>query len=197
MAEWIDLTRPLDDSTAIYRAEGYSDPAFRAEQWASHADAGFDVCALSLGTQTGAHIDAPSHMEPGGANIDSLRPEECVGSYRLVRADALESCAEQDWSGVAALLLDARCGDSISVNGVLALTRSAPRLVVLVGDEVSVSHPDPLHFHRAIAASDRFLIEDTKSDVGALPYKGCIVALPLRLIGLSGSPVRVLVRAER
>ncbi len=191
MTEWIDLTRPLTESTEIYRDGTYSDPEFHAVRWSDHEARGYEVWRLELGTQTGTHIDAPRHFDPEGATIESLRPDDCVGAYRLLRVDEAERCGEQDWAGVAALVLDARAPVAISAAAVEALGRCVPRLVVLLG-EIAVSHPDPLYFHRHLAGCGKFLLEDTRCDVGQIPRQGRIVALPLGLVGLSGSPARVL-----
>ena len=69
------------------------------------------------------------------------------------------------------------------------------RVIVVIG-EVAVAHPDPFYFHRRIAECGKYLVEDTREDVGILPGEGQIIALPLRLIGLSGSPARVLIRGR-
>lgn len=69
------------------------------------------------------------------------------------------------------------------------------RVIVVIG-EVMVAHPDPFYFHRRIAECGKYLVEDTREDVGILPREGQIIALPLRLIGLSGSPARVLIRGH-
>lgn len=218
MDAWIDLTKPLDETTAIYAEGPYRDPNFAAELWASHAAHGYEVWRLELGTQSGTHIDAPRHFDLNGVTIDALRPEECMGSYRLVTVDDLSPTSEGPqsatamchWNGVTALVLDARpTGLTSSPQEPSHKTASAPRmltteaveavatcpcrLIVVIG-EPSVAHSDPFYFHRRLAECGKFLVEDTREDSGILPREGQIVALPMRFTGLSGSPVRVLIR---
>ncbi len=222
MDAWIDLTKPLDESTEIYTEGTYRDPDVAAELWADHLRQGYEVWRLELGTQTGTHIDAPRHFDPEGATIDALRPEECVGTYRAVTVAELSLTNEapaaismREWNGVTALVLDARSIDPpqepapldtgsapkepaqhparLSPQAVEAIATCPCRLIVLIGEPL-VAHPDPFSFHRRLAACGKFLVEDTREDVGELPRRGHIIALPLRLTGLSGSPARLLIR---
>ncbi len=64
MTEIIDLTRKLDESLSIYSGGGYSDPPLLVESWCAIEEQGFKVSRLSMGTQTGTHIDAPAHFSP-------------------------------------------------------------------------------------------------------------------------------------
>ena len=68
-------------------------------------------------------------------------------------------------------------------------------MIVMVGN-VKVDHDDPLWFHRRVAQAGKFLAEDTLEDIGTFAPAGDIVALPLRMTGVSGSPARVMVRAK-
>lgn len=199
MNDWIDLTRRLDEHVAIYQQDGYADPPFVVERWAARATEGFEVWRLALGTQTGTHIDAPCHFADGGATLDGLPASACIGTYRLVMAGDLASPGfRHAWQGESHLLLDARSPGSpgaASPDAIEALLALPPPMVVMVGN-LTVAHDDPLWFHRRVAQCGKFLAEDTVEDCGALPPAGDIVALPLRLAGVSGSPARVLVRAR-
>ena len=66
---WIDLTRPMNAGMEIYSTGAYADPPFRAEPWCDLSEAGFAVWHLQMGTQTGTHIDAPSHFVQGAATL--------------------------------------------------------------------------------------------------------------------------------
>ncbi|MFT0848049.1 cyclase family protein [Actinomycetaceae bacterium L2_0104] len=191
MGEWLDLTKPLDQSIEIYGEEGYRDPDFHTAPWVGHAAQGFEVWQLSLGTQTGTHIDAPRHFDPAGATIDALSPDDCVGAYRLLRSGELGRCAEYEWTATTAVVVDTRSEAPMAPEAIEILVECSPSLVVLIG-EVLVAHRDPLLFHRKLAQAGKFLLEDTRCDIGTIPREGRIVALPLRLVGLSGSPARLL-----
>ncbi|GGX97454.1 hypothetical protein GJV26_03090 [Massilia dura] len=195
MNDWIDLTRKLDKDLRIYEDGAYRDPPFVAERWAQRATEGFEVWRLMLGTQTGTHIDAPCHFADGGATLDQLPAGACVGTYRLVTA---ESLADPDfrpgWAGETHLLLDARAPFRAAPEAIDALLALPPPMIVMVGN-LRVAHDDPLWFHQRVAEAGKYLAEDTLEDIGELAPAGDIVALPLRLAGVSGSPARVMVRA--
>jgi len=64
---------------------------------------------------------------------------------------------------------------------------------VLVGT-VEILNEQPLYFHRYIAERGVFLVEDLDLDAAqTVKPGGELIALPLRLSGLGGSPCRVLV----
>lgn len=196
MSHWIDLTRKLDEHLWIYREDAYADPPLVAERWAERSTAGFEVWRLSLGTQTGTHIDAPCHFADGGATLDQLPAGACVGTYRRVDAEDLADPAFRlDLAGATHILVDARTPVRAATAAIDALLALPPLLVVMVG-ALQVAHDDPLWFHRRLAQAGKFLAEDTLEDVGDLPPAGDVIALPLRLTGVSGSPARVLVRAH-
>ena len=197
MNDWIDLTRKLDQNLCIYREGDYADPPLVVERWAERATEGFEVWRLALGTQTGTHIDAPCHFADGGATLDELPAGACIGTYSLVTAaDLADPHFRLDWAGETHLLLDARSPLRASTGAIDALLALPPLIVAMVGN-LQLAHDDPLWFHRRLAQAGRFLAEDTLEDVGELPPFGDIITLPLRLVGVSGSPARVMVRGQR
>ena len=89
----LDLTRPLDESTPIYRdALGYADPPTRLTTWIDVGDAvggsgrrsPFRVTSLEMSLHTGTHVDAPAHFASGGATLDALPASALVGSAVVV-----------------------------------------------------------------------------------------------------------------
>ncbi|MGR3761499.1 cyclase family protein [Roseobacteraceae bacterium NS-SX3] len=195
MTGWIDLTYELNADTWIYAEENYRDPPFAARKWCSVAEQRFEVWQLSLGTQTGTHMDAPSHFAEGGAAMEGLAAADCAGTFRTVRADSLIHAAPQlDWDGETHLLLDARDPAVVSPAAIEELLALPPKVWVLAG-ALTLAHPDPLWFHAALARVGKYLAEDLNTaGLGALPERGEIITMPLRLTGVSGSPARVLVR---
>ncbi|TPE48989.1 cyclase family protein [Amaricoccus solimangrovi] len=191
---WLDLTRPLDADVAIYREGSYSDPPFTAALWADRAAQGYEVWRLTMGTQTGTHIDAPCHFAAGGDTLDKLGAGECVGTFRKVTAGQLAAPGFRlSGTGETHLLIDARDGAMAAPGAVEALLARPARIVVTVG-ALALDHPDPFRFHRRLAQAGKYLVEDTLGDVGPLPETGEIITLPPRLVGVSGAPVRVLIR---
>jgi kynurenine formamidase len=196
MSDWIDLTRQLDEHLWIYQDGAYADPPFAAERWAERATEGFEVWRLSLGTQTGTHIDAPCHFADGGATLDRLPAGACAGTYRLVTAERLaDPHFRLDWAGETHLLIDARAPFRAAPEAIDALLALPPPMIVMVGS-MKLAHDDPLWFHRRVAQAGKYLAEDTLEDIGGLAPIGDVIAMPLRLMGVSGSPARVMVRPK-
>lgn len=196
---WRDLTRRLTAGMPVYENGGYTDPPVRVSPWCGIDEQGFAVFRLDMGTQTGTHIDAPSHFAPGGVPLDALDAADLIGRFHALRAADLASSeairqALADYDGEGFLFVDARGGvriDEAAFAGLLAL----PCRVWVVAGVLAVDHADGFRLNRGLAAAGRFLVEDLdEAAVGEVPAKGEIVVAPLRLAGVSGSPVRVLMR---
>ena len=93
MAEILGLTKVLDEDLAIYTSGSYSDPPLQIETCCTVQQQGFTVSRLSMGTQTGTHIDAPAHFALDGATLEALPVQALIGRYlwvdlcRLTEAD--------------------------------------------------------------------------------------------------------------
>jgi len=79
-----DLTQPL--SAGIPRFPG--DPEVRIE--AIHDFAPWQISALSMGTHSGTHMDAPRHRIPDGPGIGAYGPNRLVGRGLVLDAIDLE-----------------------------------------------------------------------------------------------------------
>ncbi|KAG2013157.1 cyclase [Coprinopsis cinerea AmutBmut pab1-1] len=79
----IDLTHPLSPSTTP-RTIYPGDPDFQLTPHATISKDGYSVHNLSMGTQSGTHIDAPCHFVEGGRSIDQIGLDELVGRACIV-----------------------------------------------------------------------------------------------------------------
>src|SRR3989338_3448746 len=73
--EIIDLTMPLDERTPVFPG----DPPFKSVATTTVAVEGYEEHRLSLGSHTGTHVDAPSHMISGGKTLSELPLTQLVG----------------------------------------------------------------------------------------------------------------------
>jgi kynurenine formamidase len=190
--EILDLTKPLDENLPIYAEENYSDPPLLIEDWCSVQSQGYKVSRVSLGTQCGTHIDAPSHFMEGGADLGALPAEALFGKYCLFDLDALES--QIDYRGEPILFLKSQTSVEISeevFNSLLAL----PCRVWIIVFDVSVKGRDIFHFNRALARADKYLVENLDEEAAQkVKPGGELFALPLKLVATSGAPCRVIIR---
>ncbi len=75
-----DLTQSLDADATVYPG----DPPVESTPAATHDEDGYRVTEWRLGTHSGTHVDAPSHTEPDGEDLDAFDVEEFVFEARLV-----------------------------------------------------------------------------------------------------------------
>jgi kynurenine formamidase len=192
----LDLTKRLDAALEIYEELNYRDPEFSCKEWCSVETQGYRVSALTLGTQTGTHIDAPAHFDAAGECLDVLPIDELVGRYFLVD---LNECADEEAVFTLSSTYEAEPilfvrGASLSRPALDCLLGLAARVWV-VESEVRVSGAPPLEFHRLLAARRKYLIENLDAEMARqVKPGGELMALPLRLAGTSGAPCRVVVR---
>jgi len=210
MARIYDLTPPLRAGFAGWPG----DPAFAIAPALTIAEHGAAVSRLTLGTHTGAHVDAPAHLIPGGATAGELPLAALIGPAWVaawpgegdVTAAGLEEAlgGEVEPSGLR-LLIKTR-------NSARGLTRGAafdPAYIALAADAaawlaaqgallVGVDAPsvdrfdaEDLPAHRALLEAGVVLLEGL--DLAEIPpgaYTLC--ALPLALAGADGAPARVI-----
>jgi len=200
----VDLTRTIDHNLEIYADGAYRDPDFGVETWCTVESQGYWVSKLSLGTQTGTHIDAPAHFKSGGATLESLPAKYLLGPYFLIDLDRIHDSRQfedvmEGYSGQLILLLTPTPGRTSHSVAELTLTQFhrlcalGAKVWAVVGS-VHVQGEDPLYFHVQLAEQGIFLVEDLDQEAASeVRPGGELIALPLRLTGVSGSPCRVLV----
>ena len=194
--EIIDLTKTLGESLYIYSEENYSDPPLLIEPWCTVQSQGYKVSRVSLGTQTGTHIDAPSHFLEGGADLGALPVDALMGKYFLIDLDEIirNDQTKFDYQEEPILFLKASGGLEISADLFDTLLKFSCRVWVIIHD-IQVSGRDIFYFNRALAEADKYLVENV-DEQAAMQVKsgGEIFALPIRLTSTSGAPCRVVVR---
>ncbi len=113
--EIIDLTKALDENLYIYSDGTYSDPPLLIEDWCSVQSQGYKVSRVSLGTQCGTHIDAPSHFLEGGADLGALPVDAMMGKYFLLDPETPSAISE--YHGEPILFLKSSASIEIQKNG--------------------------------------------------------------------------------
>ena len=78
-----DLSHRIETGTTTYPG----DPAVSVSAHATHPTDGFRVASVAMGSHTGTHVDAPSHTEGGGKNLDAFDVETFAFSARVVRLE--------------------------------------------------------------------------------------------------------------
>jgi len=197
----LDLTKTMDSLFVPFSNGRYTDPPLEISQWSTIQNEGFRVFGLSMGTQSGTHIDAPSHFLDDGACLEALSPDEFIGTYFLLKLKGKVTLADitgllKPYKGESILFLKTplnQCAE-ISLEALQKILSLPPVLLALSG-EVTLENSDPFTFYRIIAKAQKFIVEDLDQEkTDDLPDTGELFVFPLRLIGVAGSPCRVLAR---
>jgi arylformamidase len=200
-----DITIPMQDSLAGWPG----DTPFRFSwTWTKADGATVNVGQFRLSVHTGSHADAPFHYDDAGATIDVVGLQPFIGPARLISLPGRPRIRRLDLerfdlSGTPRLLL--RTGawtDHTSFPSTIpVMDDGVPEWlnrhgVILVGLDVpSVDQLDSktLPIHHSLGAYGITILESLDlSRVSDGLYE--LIALPLKLVGADGAPVRAVLR---
>jgi arylformamidase len=171
--------------------------------------AAVNLSTITMSCHTGAHADAPSHYLKGAETIDAVPLDAYLGPCLLAEvkpkggAVRPEELKGKDLSGVERLLLRTGCiqdrtkfPEAVAYLTVELVRHLKEHGIVLVGiDSPSVDPFDSkdLPAHKALHAAGIANLENLALK-GVPPGRYELIALPLRLAGRDGSPVRAILR---
>ncbi len=193
----IDITRPLSGGSVVY--PGDRTPMF------SQSDRGmYLISDLSMSSHSGTHIDAPVHYLKRGETIDTVSLTCLIGRCRVLDlCNAGSTITARDLEGRISnterlLLKTTFSGMDRFAEDYPCLTIDAASLITQYGIKcVGIDSPSIETYecdgtvHRILLSHGCIIIELLDlSGVDEGDYE--IVALPLRLKGLDGSPARVV-----
>ena len=200
--KFIDITRPLSGSTVAY--PGDTPPVFT-----QHDQGQYLISDLRMNSHSGTHIDAPVHYLKTGDTIDTIPLSRLVGPCRVldvsqagrkISASAIQGRVE----GVSRILLKTAFSTCTTFReDYPSLTRDAAHYLIKNGVEcVGIDSFSIEAFvcdgsvHRELLGNGCVIIE--LLDLSAVEERDyTIVALPLRLSGLDGSPARVILLDDK
>ena len=199
----IDITHPLSKSLAPWPGDTPFDFQFVA-RWREGASC--NVGKLTCSIHTGTHLDAPYHYDEGGATIDALSLETFIGPARVFLVQDQKVITRAVFNGLDGratprVLVRTNAYDDKSVfpPAIPTLASDVPAWlgeqgVRLLGlDLPSVDQVDSktLPLHHALGRANIAILENL--DLRHVPPGNYdLVALPLRLAGADGSPVRAV-----
>jgi arylformamidase len=201
-----DITIPVRDGLAVWPG----DTLYRFELgWKMSEGQSVNVGAVTMSCHTGTHADAPFHFLPDGDGIGELDLSPYLGpaivadvqGHAVITTDDLY---DLNFLDAPRLLLKTggwtdheRFPETVPVIAADVPEFLAEQGVVLLGVDVpsvdDIESKD-LPNHHALAAQGIHILESL--DLRVVPpglYE--LTALPLRLVGADGSPVRAILRS--
>ena len=198
----IDISRPITADTACW--PGDVPFSFRLG-WTIAGGESVNVGSIQTSVHTATHCDAPFHFDDAGATVDRLPLDVFVGPAWVVDVRGVSRWRDRlvglDLAGAPRVLFHTggwpdttRFPDTIPVMEPDLPDWLADRGVRLVG--VDLPSVDPLDsktldIHHALGRRGITIVEGLwLADVPTGRYQ--LVALPLRIVGADGSPVRAV-----
>ena len=203
-----DISLPIQPGMVIY--PGNPEVEFQPSQRLPEDSS--NVTQICLGTHTGSHVDAPWHVFEKGIPVDQLPLAELVGRCRVLDLTQVEKAvtwpdllAKQVKPGERLLLKTSNSfrgwqefySDYVYLDGEAA-EQLADLPVRLVGvDYLSIKQRGSSDHrpHTALLEKNIPILEAL--DLSQVPEgEYYLVALPLKLVGLDGSPVRAVLLSQ-
>lgn len=199
---WIDVSRPLSPNTAVWPG----DQAVRWT-WTARREEGSTVNlgALRTTVHAGTHADAPLHVSDDGKPISEMDVDPYVGPAEVLHIDGLHvTPADVEAVSAPRVLLRTAASDVPTDEWPDRVTAIMPETVhaleekgvVLVGTDAPSIDPldsKTLDAHHALYDAGIVNLEGLLlQDVDPGLYE--LIALPLRIEGADGSPVRAVLR---
>ncbi|MDO9033776.1 MAG: cyclase family protein [Methanoregula sp.] len=195
--EIFDITRPLSAETLVY--PGDLKPSFTQRDGGKYL-----ISDLHMSSHTGTHIDAPVHYLKSGDTIDAIPLINLIGRCRVVDVSGAGSTITAEHldgktDNTTRLLLKTSFSGhnkfietypSLSFDAACLITGKGICCVGIDSPSIESYHCDGT-VHRELLGKGCIIIE--LLDLSAVTEGDYdMIALPLRLEGLDGSPARVV-----
>jgi len=208
MRQIIDLSHPISDKMPVYPG----DPEVSFEQTSTIVESGYNVTRVCMGTHTGTHVDVPHHCIHSDRAVDDIPLDALIGWAEVldltnrgqgseITAADLDVFADRVTEGSRVLLKTGwskRFGqpdfftDFPGVTEGAALWLSARKVQLLGLEQPSVHSEHHLEVHKALLSRKIIVIESIANLDQIEADRIYLIALPLNLAGLDGSPVRAV-----
>lgn len=204
----LDISRPMKEGMAVWPGDT---PYHLTKVMELAAGDSVNLTTLTMSAHTGSHIDAPLHFSDGDSAVDSLNLEVYWGMAQVVTVTkdsgplTPEDFGGYDLGYVRRLLVRSPASEITYNIFPDAFVYPSPRLadylgsqgIILFGvDGPSMDAEDSksLEGHHALRRNDIAILEwlDLRGVEDGV-YE--LVALPLKIVGGDGSPIRAVLRS--
>lgn len=208
MTKIFDITRTINPSLAVWPG----DTPFSAESVMDMSSGdSVNLTTLTLSSHTGTHADAPYHFSNDGPTIDQVPLEAYIGPATLVTVQRKEGpltpadFPHLNWNNVERLLVHSTASanptdlfptDIVYPSPELADFMGQHGLVLFGSDAPSMDdvNSKPLPGHNALRRNGIAILEGLLL-TGVPDGNYELIALPLKLEGIDGSPLRAILRS--
>lgn len=199
----IDISLPIDEHTILYPGN----PPVTIETLKSATGQTY-LSRLSLGTHTGTHIDAPRHVQELGLGVDELDLKSLIGPCRVIDFTQSVECIKreellakkiQNRERILAKTTNSTRGYKTAYDDYIYLSSEGAEY--LKKQHVTLFGIDYLSVKKRGSADNRPHTELLDNNIPIIEGidlsqveegEYTLIALPLRLVGLDGSPIRAL-----
>lgn len=206
MKKWIDISQPFSNKIGTWPGDTafQFDLAYTKEQTGS-----VNIGRFTTSVHTGTHADAPFHFDNDAPTIDQLDVNVYIGRSKVVDVTGFESIGREELqafelNGVERLLLK-----TVKTVSIEQFPKNIPVLKENIGAFlqekgiflIGVDHPSvdaldsqDLPVHHALYRYGVHILENLLlQDVSPGDYE--LIAMPLKIQGADGSPVRAVIRS--
>ncbi len=206
----IDLSREISENTKIYHLY----PKISIIQWSKHETHGFNSEVIYMITHASTHVDAPSHFIKNGKTVDTIELEKFTGyavtvdvknRHIITRKDlenALQSVEFKRGYGVFLYTSWAEKYESedyiskcpgIDKEAAEYLRDIGAKIVGIDSPSIDPAESTTFDAHKVLLSADIPIIENLYNLDKIVGKVVKYYAFPLKLVGCSASPVRVIV----
>lgn len=204
----IDITAVLGPETAAFPGDQPFTRTF------SQTIAQGDVCnlsAITMSPHVGTHVDAPFHYDEHGITMDEVDPSLYIGEVLVVEVHLESDCITvndlvlDELRGATRVLFKTNTYPNTEVftetfagfapDAVDALAKVGVKLVGIDTPSVDPFHAIGMPAHARFREQGMFILENVRLDA-VEPGAYELIALPLRIKGSDGSPVRAILRVH-
>lgn len=207
----IDLTLGISPNIRVF--PGSPQPYFI--RWSKFDIHGYDSEVMFLSTHTGTHIDAPSHFISGADNIHQVEINRFIcknalllkmekeANQMITRDDIIESGSdihekdtiifstgwEKHYEKDNNYVSD---NPGLSADAAKYLVEKKVNAVAIDGPSIDIGVDSSFTAHKIFLSNDILIIENLCNLEKLDNQRLTLIVTPLKLIGVSGSPVRAI-----
>ena len=190
-----DISLPISELIPVYPG----DPGVTVERVMDvSCGAPYTLSRLAMGSHTGTHVDAPSHLLADGATTDNIPIDLLIGPCHVAQLNSDMAISKQDLENMDAppgttrvLLRTKHSRGYLTLEAALCLIENGMRLVGIDSPSVDAPASLDLPVHRALLEEGLVIVENLALDaVEAGDY--LLACLPLRIAGCDGAPARAV-----